>query len=454
MAVHPTDAVHAAATPQRQAVFPRGARFDDGWLTALGGVAAADLAARFDTPLYVLDADELVGRIRAFRAAFDGWEVAYASKALCVTGVLQLAVAEGLSIDVASAGELATAQRAGVPAARLILHGNNKSMAELELAADVGVGRVVVDSIDELDRLTRIVERRGHVFDVLLRVTPGVDTSTHAFIRTGHDDSKFGFTLSTGQAADAVARAAAAHGVRLLGLHCHLGSQLLTSDVYVRAAGIMTAFLAELGDVHGVQLQELNLGGGFGITYTDETPAAVVDHAQALRVAVDAGCRRYGLPSLRVTVEPGRSIVGPAGVTLYEVGTVKALEGGRTYVSVDGGMSDNLRPALYGARHTFAPAGPPRAGPTQRVEVVGKHCESGDFLGRDVAVPDDLRAGDLLAVAATGAYTHAMSSNYNRLPRPAMVLVGDGRAQLLVRRETIDDVLARDQVVTPEPYTR
>lgn len=454
MGVHPTDAVETAMNRQVAPVFPRSAQFTDGWLTALGGVAVADLAASYDTPLYVLDAEELVGRIRAFRAAFDGWQIAYASKALCVLGVLQIAAAEGLSVDVASAGELQTAQRAGVPGARLILHGNNKSMAELDLAASVGVGRVVVDSFAELDRLSQIAARRGHTFDVLLRVTPGVDTSTHAFIRTGHDDTKFGFTLSTGLAAQAVERATALDGVRLQGLHCHLGSQLLRSDVYVRAAGIMTAFLAELSNVQGIHLHELNLGGGFGITYTDEMPMPIVDHAAALREAVATGVRRNGLPPLKMTVEPGRSIVGPAGVTVYSVGTIKALEGGRTYVSVDGGMSDNLRPALYGARHTFVPAGPPRAGRDRRVDVVGKHCESGDLLGRDVALPDTVEAGDLVAVAATGAYAHAMASNYNRLARPAMVLVGGGRAQPLVRRETLDDVLARDQLLAPETYTR
>jgi diaminopimelate decarboxylase len=454
MAVHPTDAVDTATDPQFARVFPRGAQFDTGWLTALGGVAVEDLAARFDTPLYVLDRYELVARIRAFRNAFDGWDVAYASKASCVAGVLQIVNAEGLAVDVASAGELRTAQHAGVPGSRLILHGNNKSTDELEQAARAGVGRVVVDSFAELDRLSQVAARRDHTFDVLLRVTPGVDTSTHAFIRTGHDDSKFGFTLSTGLAAQAVERATALDGVRLLGLHCHLGSQLLTSDVYVRAAGIMTAFLAELTNLHGVHVEELNLGGGFGITYVDEVPVPIGDQAAALREAVAAGCRRYGLPPLRVTVEPGRSIVGPAGVTLYSVGTVKALEGGRTYLSVDGGMSDNLRPALYGARHTFAAAGAPRVGRPRRVEVVGKHCESGDLLGRDVELPDTLRAGDLLAVAATGAYTHAMASNYNRLPRPAMVLVGDGRAHTVVRRETIDDVLARDELLLPEAYTR
>lgn len=436
-------------------VFPDGAVFSDGWLTSVGGVDVADLAARYGTPLYVLDGRELVRRMRVYRAAFDGWDVAYASKALCVTGVLQIAAAEGLSVDVASEGELVTATRAGVPAERLIFHGNNKSTAELDLAAHVGVGRVVVDSFAELERLERIAARRRHVFDVLLRVTPGVDTSTHAFIRTGHDDSKFGFTLSTGLAARAVEEAAVLEGVRLRGLHCHLGSQLLSNEVYERAAGIMTAFLAEIADLHGLRLDELNLGGGLGIAYADETPVAVGDHALALGEAVDAGRRRYDLPPLRLTVEPGRSIVGPAGLTIYEVGTVKPLGTDRVYVSVDGGMSDNLRPALYGARHTFVPAGRPRtADATMLVDVVGKHCESGDFLGRDVPVPATLADGDLLAVSATGAYTHAMASNYNRLPRPAMVLVGDGRAQVLVRRETLDDVLARDQHITVEHYTR
>jgi diaminopimelate decarboxylase len=446
----------ARSHPHAARVFPRGAEFDAGWLVALGGCGVDDLAARYGTPLYVLDGQELLGRMRAYRRAFGGWTVAYASKALCVTGVLQLAVAEGLHVDVATAGELMTAERAGVPGARIIFHGNNKSESELDLACRIGVGRVVVDSFTELRRLGEVARRRGHVFDVLLRVTPGVDTSTHAFIRTGHDDSKFGFTLSTGLAAQAVTAAVNLDGVRLRGLHCHLGSQLLSTEVYGRAAGIMTAFLAEVNDLQGIALEELNLGGGLGITYTDEQPVPVADYARSVRDAIDAGIERYGLPPLRLTVEPGRSIVGPAGVTLYRVGTVKELEDGPTYVSVDGGMSDNLRPALYGAVHTFAAAGAPRTEAAERtrpMSVVGKHCESGDFLGRDVALPAALREGDLLAVAATGAYTHAMASNYNRMPRPAMVVVDGGRAQLLVRRETLDDVLGRDQVLDLDAYT-
>jgi diaminopimelate decarboxylase len=450
---HPPDVAGETPDPRLSRVFPRSARFDDGWLTGLGGCDVVELAARYDTPLYLLDHDELVTRMRAYRDAFPGWTVAYASKALCVAGVLQLAAAEGLAVDVASAGELATAERAGVPGARIILHGNNKSESELDMACRLGVGRVVVDSFTELRRLDLIAQRRGRTFDVLLRVTPGLDTSTHAFVRTGHDDSKFGFTLSTGLAAEAVATAAKLPGVRLRGLHCHLGSQLQSTEVYERAAGIMTAFLAEVRDVHGVRLDELNLGGGLGIAYTDEQPVPVRRYADVLRDAVETGRERYGLPPLGLTVEPGRSIVGPAGVTVYRVGTVKRLDQGPTYVSVDGGMSDNLRPALYGAVHTFAPVGHPRAGTARPMSVVGKHCESGDFLGRDVALPDDLCEGDLLAVAATGAYTHAMASNYNRVQRPAMVLVGGGRGRPLVRRETLDDVLGRDQLLDLDAYT-
>jgi diaminopimelate decarboxylase len=454
MSVHYRHEVAGDVSDARVArVFPRTARFDGGWLTTLGGCDVVDLAARYDTPLYVLDGQELVNRMRAYRDAFEGWTVAYASKALCVAGVLQLAVAEGLAVDVASAGELATAARAGVPGARIILHGNNKSESELDMACRAGVGRVVVDSFTELRRLDAIARRHSRTFDVLLRVTPGVDTSTHAFVRTGHDDSKFGFTLSTGLAAEAVAMAATLNGVRLRGLHCHLGSQLQSMDVYGRAASIMVAFLAEVRDVHGVRLDELNLGGGLGIAYTDEQPVSVPRYAAVLREAVEAGRERYDLPPLGLTVEPGRSIVGPAGVTVYRVGTIKRLNDGPTYVSVDGGMSDNLRPALYDAVHTFAPAGRPRPGASQPVSVVGKHCESGDLLGRDVALPAGLREGDLLAVAATGAYTHAMASNYNRVPRPAMVLADGGHARLLVRRETLDDVLGRDQLLDLDAYT-
>ncbi|MDP8969836.1 MAG: diaminopimelate decarboxylase [Actinomycetota bacterium] len=427
--------------------FPTSAMFVGGRLIELGGVAVADLAARFGTPLYVLERTELVGRMRAYRQVFgDEVAVAYGAKALCVTGVLQLAAAEGLHLDVASAGELRTAERAGYPMARVVLHGNNKSDQELEQALALGVGRIVVDSPGELERLGILSGGRERPVDVLLRITPGVDAGTHEFIATGHDESKFGFSLSAGLAHAAVERALLLPGVHLRGLHCHLGSQITDAAAFEAGARVMTGLLADLRDRFGATLDELNLGGGLGVAYTRDDAVPSLDaYCAALRGAVQREAAAHRLPPPRLTVEPGRSIVGPAGCTVYRIGTIKPVPGVRTFVSVDGGMSDNLRPMLYGARYEFVPAGPgppvDRVGP---VTVVGKHCETGDVLGRGVQLPADLTEGELLAVAATGAYGHAMASNYNRLPRPAMVLVGDGRAHLLVRRETLDDVLSRD----------
>jgi len=432
-----------------QPPFPAGAVFEGGRLVSLGGVAVDELAERFGTPLWVLDRAELLGRMRSYREAFAGGDVVYAAKALCVTGVLQLAAAEGLCVDVASGGELHTAVRARVPMERVVLHGNNKSLAELEDAARLGVGRVVADSFDELARLRAVARRGGHRFRVLLRITPGVHAETHEFIRTGHDDSKFGFPLAGGIARRAVDAAVAASELELVGLHCHLGSQIVATDVFDVAATLLFDLIAETRDRHGVVLSEVDLGGGLGIAYrSGEVVPSIADYAEAVRGAVAREAARVGVDVPHLLVEPGRSLVGPAGVTLYRVGTVKDIPGVRTYLSVDGGMSDNLRPALYGASYEVAPAGSPpggaSAGGTRLVTVVGKHCESGDVLARDVTLPVDVGVDDLLAVAATGAYSHAMASNYNRLPRPAMVLVGDGRADLLVRRETLDDVVAHD----------
>jgi diaminopimelate decarboxylase len=435
-------------------VWPRTAAFDGQRLVSVGGLPVTALAADHGTPLYVLDGDELVGRMREYRAAFGpDVTVAYAAKALCVVGVLQVAATEGLHVDVASAGELHTAVRAGYDMDRVLFHGNNKSASELNEAVELGVGRVVVDSFSELERLSVIATERGAQVPVLLRVTPGVEAHTHEYIRTGHDDSKFGFTLSAGLAHRAVSAGMAAPGLRLRGLHCHIGSQVHATEAFSAAVALMVRLLADVRAEHGVELDELNVGGGLGIGYTtDEHAPTIAEYAEALTTTVRQEAARAGLDNLRLTVEPGRSIVGPSGITLYTVGTVKDIPGVRRYASVDGGMSDNPRPALYDAAYTFAQAGERSASahlvPTS---VAGKHCESGDVLATDVLLPDDLSDGDLLAVAATGAYNHAMASNYNRLPRPAMVLVANGRADLLVRRETLDDVVARDVPLPDRP---
>lgn len=428
--------------------FPRTAVFDAGRLVALGGVDLADLAGDFGTPLYVLDRAELEGNMAAWRDAFGAEAtVAYAGKALLVVGVAQLVARAGLALDVASAGELHTALRADFPPERIFFHGNNKSASELEQAVRAGVGRVVVDSLSELGRLSALGSQLDRRVRVHLRVTPGIEAGGHDFIRTGRDDSKFGFSVAAGLADRAVDEACKTPRVELHGLHCHLGSQITTSDAHVAAVEVLVAVMARARERHGITLDELNLGGGVAIAYSpaDEAPVDVRAHAHVLRAAVDEACAGVGLPAPRLVVEPGRAIAGPAGVTLYTVGTVKDIPGVRTYAAVDGGMSDNLRPALYGARYTFVPGGRGAAVAEQRpTTVAGKHCESGDVLGWDVPLPVDLAEGDLLAVAATGAYGYAMASNYNRLPRPAMVLVGDGEARLLVRRESLDDVLSHD----------
>ncbi len=424
--------------------WPATASRDTAGVLHIGGVAATDLAREYGTPLWVVDEADLRGRCRAYRDAFRGVEVAYASKAWCTVGILQLVTDEGLWVDVASGGELHTARVAGVPMDRIIFHGNNKSEEELRLAADLRVGRVVIDSFDELDRLERIGSEMGHVFPCWIRITPGIDAHTHVYVRTGHDDTKFGFALSLGLADEVATRAAALDHVALLGAHAHVGSQIFGAGAFVTAAELMVAFLAACRSHSGFELAELNVGGGMGIRYTQEDhPLDVHGLAEALLAAVDESCARHGLAPPRLFVEPGRAIVGPSTLTLYRVGTVKVLPGIRTYASVDGGMSDNIRPALYGAEHDVMLANRVGEGRSPYA-VVGKHCESGDLVAPNASLPSDLRPGDLLAVAATGAYTESMASNYNRLPRPAAVIVREGEVRLLIRRESYDDLVARD----------
>ncbi len=418
---------------------------DDGSLRTVGGVAVADLAAGHGTPLWVVDEADVRDRCREYREAFPSGVVAYASKAWPVVGLTQLMADEGLWVDVASGGELHTARVAGVPMETVVFHGNNKSEAELRQAAELGVGRIVVDSFDELDRLERLGAELRNGFTCWLRVTPGIDAHTHEYVRTGHDDTKFGFTLSLGLADQAMERAAAMAHVEVVGAHAHVGSQIFGTDPFVANADVMVELLAGWRERFGVTLAELNLGGGMAIRYTHEDhPVAVARYGEAVTAALAKACDRHGYPAPRLFVEPGRALVAPATVTLYRVGTVKRLPGLRTYVSVDGGMSDNIRPALYDAEHEVALAGRSSAAEPEPVTVVGKHCESGDLVRDRVALPADLAVGDLLAVAATGAYGEAMASNYNRLPRPAAVLVHDGAVRPLIRRETYDDVVARD----------
>lgn len=405
---------------------------DDGMLT-VGGVRIDDLVAEYGSPLFIYDENHLRARCREAVAAFgDG--VAYATKAFLCRAMARLAHEEGMHLDVATGGELAVALAAGVPGSRLVLHGNNKSRAELAAALDAGVARIVIDSFDEIDRIEAIHADTGQVATALVRVTPGVEAHTHEFIATGQDDSKFGFTVSTGVAAAAVERATASPAIDLVGIHAHIGSQVFRLDSFRRAIEVLAAFSNPLG------LPELSVGGGLGVAYVEgEETLPIPAWGKIVREACDAA----GITA-RVTAEPGRTIAAAAAVTVYQVGTVKELDGIRTYVSVDGGMSDNPRPVLYGSGYeTFLPRAV-RAERPRPVRVVGKHCESGDVLVREAWVPEDLAVGDLLATPVTGAYGHSMGSNYNMVLRPAVVFVRDGDARVVVRRQTVEDLLATD----------
>ncbi len=415
----------------------------------IGGLSAAELARRFGTPLHVIDEGRMRANCRAYVEALTAHypgpsRVLYAGKALCIVATCQIAYEEGLGLDVVSAGEIHTALQAGVPASALYFHGNNKTPDEIAYALEVGVGRFMVDNRYELDWLDRLARERGRQADVVLRVTPGIEPHTHKAIQTGGVDSKFGFGLLGPSAEQAVQSALNATGVRLRGLHCHIGSQILDLDPFVMAARAVVAFAAEMRG-SGFVLEELNLGGGLGIRYlSDDDPPTPAAYIQALAGTVRELVAAYRLPAPTLLVEPGRSIIGNAGVTLYTAGAIKVVPGVRTFVSVDGGMYENPRPALYGARYQAVVATRAADAPTQRVAVAGRCCESGDVLIWDADLPE-VREGDLLAVFATGAFTYAMAGNYNRFPRPAVVFVRDGSAQVAVERETLADLVRHDR---------
>jgi diaminopimelate decarboxylase len=422
-------------------VLPASASSASGRLN-VGGCDAAELAERFGTPLVVLDRQTVEQRAAAFTSVLEPERVFYAGKAFLCVALCELLNELGLGLDVCSEGELTTALRARFPADRIVLHGNNKSLEELRLAADAGVGRVVVDSFDELDRLGTARMRTK----LLVRVTPGVEAHTHDFVRTGQEDSKFGFTLGNEVALQAVNRAHEVPGCELVGLHCHIGSQIFELSAFDLAIQRLAHFARACLDRADVAIRELNLGGGLGIAHTDEETTP--DPAAWLKGIAEVVEREFSTLRLdppTIAVEPGRSLVGPAGITLYTIGTIKHIPGLRTYVSVDGGMSDNIRPALYGARYEAFIANRMDAPAGQAVAVAGKHCESGDVLVPSVHLPGDVAVGDLLCIPATGAYTHAMAGNYNRVPRPAVVLVGGGSASEIVRRESLDDLLRLDR---------
>jgi diaminopimelate decarboxylase len=406
----------------------------------VGGVALTEIAARYGTPAYVLDEDDVRQRCRRYRDALPDAEIAYAGKAFLCRAMARWVDEEGLSLDVCSEGELAVAISVGFPAERIVLHGNAKTPGDLRAAMACGVGRIVVDSAGEIARIAALAQPRQRV---LVRVTPGVDAHSHPAMATGVEDQKFGLSLSSGAAADAVRRILAQPELELAGLHCHLGSQITETEAFEVAARRLVGLMAAVYAEQGVILPELNIGGGYGVPYTeDDQDFDLTGFAGRIHAAVRGACASLRLPVPRLTFEPGRAIISRAMVTLYRVISVKQV-GLRTFVAVDGGMSDNPRPALYGARYSVRAASRPMVA-RQLATVVGRHCEAGDVLATDVALPAGTRPGDLLAVACTGAYNHSMASNYNLVGRPPVVAVRDGAARLLVRRETTSDLRQRD----------
>ncbi|XVU24519.1 diaminopimelate decarboxylase [Actinoplanes sp. CA-054009] len=411
----------------------------------IGGVSVADLAAEHGTPAYLLDEDDLRARCRDFATAFGDADVFYAGKSFLCKAVVRIIEEEGLFLDVCSGGELAVALKAGFPPERMGFHGNNKSISELQRALDAGVGRIIVDSFQEIDRLSEMSERAGKRPNVLVRVTVGVEAHTHEFIATAHEDQKFGFSLAGGAALRAALKILDEDKLELKGLHSHIGSQIFDTSGFEVSARRIIDLQAQIRDARGVVLPDLDLGGGFGIAYTtQDTPSTPGDLAKRLNKIIESECDLVSLPKPKISIEPGRAIVGPAVFTLYEVGTVKDVDGIRTYVSVDGGMSDNIRTALYDASYSATVASRESDAEPMLARVVGKHCESGDIVVKDEFLPADVQPGDLLAVPGTGAYCRSMASNYNHVPRPPVVAVRDGASRVIVRRETEDDLLALD----------
>jgi len=432
-------------------LWPAGVSKVDGVLT-VAGLTAPELAEEFGTPLYVLDEADFRARARAFRDAFEGAgaQVFYAGKAFLCIAVARWIADEGLNLDVCTGGELAVALRAEFPPERIAMHGNNKSVAELRRALEAGVGRIIVDSVDEIDRLAKLTSELGTTASVLIRVTAGVEAHTHEYIATAHEDQKFGFSITGGAAMAAVRQVADVSTLSLLGLHSHIGSQIFDTDGFEVAARRVLGLHAEIVEELGIELPELDLGGGFGVAYTTgDDPSTPQKLAAGMRTIVETECAALGIAVPQLSVEPGRAIAGPSTFTLYEVGTVKdvELDGGasRRYLSVDGGMSDNIRPALYGADYSCTLASRPSDAEPVMSRVVGKHCESGDIVVHDEFLPADTCPGDLLAVPVTGAYCRSLSSNYNHVPRPAVVAVRSGEARVILRRETEDDLLVLDE---------
>ncbi len=432
-----------------QNVLPETAGVNSQGHLVLGGCDALDLAQEYGTPVYVLDEATLRGQCRRFVSEFKNRHpstlVAYASKAYINPALAKIFAEEGLGLDVVSGGELAIAQSVDFPQENIYFHGNNKTPQELGEAVGTDIGWVVVDSFHEIDLLDQICRDAGKTQNVLIRVSPGVDPHTHAHTTTGILDSKFGFSIQTGHAAEAVRRALAANNLNLRGLHFHLGSPIFELEPYRTAVDLVIRFAAEFRE-EGFELQEFSPGGGFAIAYTKEdSPPEIGDYAEAIVSTMNAACADVNMPTPRMIIEPGRSIIGPAGVALYRVGAIKDIPGVRRYVSIDGGMGDNIRPALYQARYEVIAAGKAEQEPDQLVTIAGKYCESGDVLASDIMLPE-LKSDDVIAIPAAGAYCPSMASNYNLNPRPPIVLVNDGASRLIRRRESYQDLMHCDLV--------
>ena len=414
----------------------------------IAGCDAVDLAKQFQTPLYVFDEDMIIDNCRKFseelRLLYSNSLVIYASKAFCCLEMCRLANKEGLGLDVVSGGELYTANKAGFPMDRVFFHGNNKTYDEIKMAIELGVHRIIADNMFELDTIDEIAHDLGKTARIMLRIKPGIDAHTHDFIRTGQIDSKFGFALENGEAYDAVKKCAEYKNIRLMGLHCHIGSQIFDQKPFVEAANVMLDFYKKIKTELSLSLLDLNLGGGFGIKYVEsDDPKDYKKFVEAVSDFVHNYCKSEDIEIPRILIEPGRSIVGAAGTTLYTVGAVKEIENIRNYVSVDGGMTDNPRYALYGSEYTVINASKADKAPDYTATVAGKCCESGDLIGENLkfAAPDK---GDILAVLSTGAYNYSMASNYNRVPRPAAVMVKDGKARIIIKRESYEEIIRND----------
>lgn len=421
---------------------------EQGHLT-VGGMDTVELAKEYGTPLYIMDEGLIREHCRSFRESMDKYYggqglVCYASKAFCCKAMCRIMLEEGLGLDVVSEGELYTALSVGFPPEKLCFHGNNKTDHELSYALENGVGRIIVDNIYELERLNRLAEKTGRTANIMYRIKPGIDAHTHNFIMTGQIDSKFGFALETGEAYEAVKKAIECSHINLVGLHCHIGSQIFDIDPFVKAAEVMLTFIAKIKDELGFEVKELNLGGGFGIRYTEEdAPVGYDKYMEKVSEKVKEVCAEKNVKLPFILIEPGRSIAAPAGITLYTVGGRKEIPNIRTYVSVDGGMGDNPRYALYQSKYDVELANKANLPKTETVTVAGKCCETGDLIGEGMPI-QPVEPGDILAVLATGAYNYSMSSNYNRIPKPPVVMIRDGKSRVVVKRETFEDIVRND----------